>query len=292
MSWHAAEAIDETVEQTRKFLTPIDTGLWARLAVVAFFIGSISLSMPVPPLPPEAFVALTEVSGVAVSTAFVAGIIGVSVIFGLGLLFVSSVFNFVLFQGLMEEKLHLGDLFSRNMGRGVQFMAFQFLAFLIGIGIIAGIVILAMLETVLLIPAVIALIPLALLSGVVMTLVHDFVLPDMIKNDRGLIESLRTVFGGLRGQGFQVAVYFVLKIAISMAVGAAVSFGSFAAIILLAILLGVPAAVLSMVGIPAGLLFLVLGIIGFVAIMLFVVAVPVNVFMYFYALNVYEKLLQ
>ncbi|MBC5792656.1 MAG: hypothetical protein H8Z69_01315 [Nanohaloarchaea archaeon] len=292
MSWHATDAIDETVEKTKDFLMPFDLGLWSRLALVVFFVGSISLSVPLPPLPPEAFMALTEISGIGVSAAFIAGIIAVSFIIGLGMLFLSSVFNFVLFQGLIEENFDLGSLFSQNIGRGIQFMSFQLVALLAGIIFLAGTFALAFVQPLFLIPAVIVLIPLAVISGIVMTLVHDFVLPEMIKKDTNLITSLKSVYPDLKDQSFEVLIYVVLKIAISLAVGFAVSFGSIAAIILLAVVLGIPAAILSMIGIPVGGIAIMLGLIGFVILMVFIVAVPVNVFMYFYALNVYEKLLE
>lgn len=289
MSWFAADAIDETVDETKDFLTPIETGLWARIAVVVFFVGSISLNTSIPPLPPETFMSLSQ-ANFAVSAALIAGLVVVSAVIGLGLLFLSSVFNLVLFQGLMEKEFNLRSLFSQNIGRGLCYMGFQLAALFVGLIFIAGAVLTVMLESFFIIPIVILLIPLAVISGIVMTLVHDFVLPEMIKSNSGLITSMKTVYGDIRDQVGQVAIYLILKFVLTLAAGIAVSFGSVIIILMLAILLGVPAALLSMIGLQVGLVFIVIGAVLFVALITFLVSVPVNVFFYLYALNVFEKM--
>ena len=39
MTWYAIERIDDAVSLTRSLLFPFEAGLWARLAVVVFFVG-------------------------------------------------------------------------------------------------------------------------------------------------------------------------------------------------------------------------------------------------------------
>jgi len=40
MSWHAIDSVDETIEETRSFLSPFAVGRWLKLALISIFVGT------------------------------------------------------------------------------------------------------------------------------------------------------------------------------------------------------------------------------------------------------------
>jgi len=309
----------------RQLIQPFRVGQWTRLAVVGLLAGEAGsgglnlptnfnvpqntgssrhlLSQPFPDINP---VTLTVLIAILVAAVFV---------FAIGMMYVSSVMRFILFDSILMKECRIRQGWARRQGIGWHYFLWQLgfsLATLVALAILLGL------------PAGFAyamgwfnqprehLLPLivggtllffALLAFfVVVSVVHvmtkDFVVPQMALEGISAVEGWRRLWPMLQGEQSGYAIYILMKIV--LAIGAGIVVWIATVIILLIILVPTVGVVIAAVigGKAAGLTWdvgtITLAIVaGCVLLVVFVylgalISVPVIVFfpaysIYFFA---------
>lgn len=311
--WHAVEAIDEALEDTKEMLLPFDLSTWTKLAVIVLLTGGAGGSNFFMPggsggdydTGKESTLDetgdLDDVGG-ATTGAFMnspglgAAALGVVATFAIGLailmLYISSVFEFIYYQSLIEREVKIVDFFSQNTGRGLAYAGFKIVFILgavLGVGALYG---LSLINPLLLLPGFLVGLPLLIFISVFSTLVHDFSLVEMLKADNSILEAIKEVMQEAKSEWKQFGLYVLIKFFIGAAIGIfTVMFGIISLLIvgIPFIILGIAAnAVFQPLIIPVALV----GVLTWILTLLYVVMVPTKTFTYFYALNVYSRLFE
>ena len=261
----------------RQLLQPFRFGQWARLAFVGLLAGELSsgggCNFQMPQLPRN-----TGGSGhflapnfpfPSVNPMLVAGLIALLVVAGLALwillLYVNSVMRFVLFDSVVEKECHIRRGWSRRQGPGFRYFVWRIVIFL---GALAGMVILVG------IPAAFALavgwlknpgqhiLPLVL-GGIVLfffffafliglllleVLSKDFMVPQMALENISAFEAWRRLWAMMKQEKGGYAGYLGMKVV--MAIGAAITVGIVAVILMIVLL--IPVGGFGMVAVLAG----------------------------------------
>lgn len=310
MSWYALENLDEAMEKTKDLLLPFDLITWTKIAIIAVFAAGVGLpSAPsVPPqgnqgstvytpdsdfqTSPNIETSLGEITGTATAgqTGLAAVIIIVALLFAGLFMYISSVFQFIYYQTVLDGKPSIIKNFRKHAYRGLRYLGFQIVFFLFVLATLvipaAGFTVNAILGLLLLIlvwlPLVIAA---ALLSG----LVHDIALLRMMEAEEGLIEAWRNVWPDIKSQWRQVAVYIVIKFFIGLGIGIA----TFMVLVAVGIFLLVPFAIVgflaSMVHPILLALTIITGALTFAVIMAYV-RVPFSTYLYTYITLFYHDI--
>lgn len=229
MTWYALRATRESVAATRRLLAGSTLAAWCRLAVLVLFAGGLTTPFLIDFNRGPVVLDATDGLGSALT---VVGIATVTLVAGLGILLVGSVFEFVFLDALRGEPVRLTAGGKRWWRAGVQLFVFR-LAVLSCLGLAAGLV----LRTGN--PRPLVLVPTALAAGVLVVLDRltvAFVVPIMLVDDRSLSSAWRALLPTLRVEWRQYAAY--LLVAGTLGVGVAVLGGLLAA--LLAVAFAVP----------------------------------------------------
>ena len=320
MSWYAFDAIQEAAEKTKDLLLPFEKGTWIRLAILVIFTGGSGanfsnfptgnmggseygsdfdetgfsstdlqsnpelqniLEDPFTQAPNAAFNQVGTVAAVGIG-AFVVTLI-------LLLLLVSSVFQFVYYQSLLDKNVRIRSNFKKHLGSGFRYMLlsigfFMLMLLIIGAGILgfAANPIFGIIGT---FTAILLLIPVAVLMG----LINNFVLPETIVTGQGFFTSLKTGLGKVRAKWKQIGIYILARFGIKMFFGIGTAIFMVITLLVLLIpfgLLGLIAYFVTpvLVSIP-----LVLGAIVWI-ILLLGAQVVVQTYLNYYALAVYDDL--
>lgn len=305
MASYIIESIDEAAKRTRELLLPFDLATWSKLALIVLLTGGISFSFPGIPgsgdyggqqemhqtgmdHPMSSFDTPSGMTGAFGASSLV--MLGVAFFIGLGLvaLFVSSVFEFIYYRSLLDEKVEIRENFSNNLSRGARYFNFRVL-YTMGLLILTGIGIgFAALNPLLIIPLILALIPVAPLLYAFETLVHDFVLLEMLQEEEKFMDALSKVYGYVRENTKETALYLVARIAVTLLAATAVGLGTFLVLMVLAIPMMFIGLVFYMV---SELLLIPLLVIGFALAIAtaLLVTVPMKTFIYYYAITVYSE---
>lgn len=316
MSWYAIEAIEKAIKDTKELLLPFNLGTWLRLALIVIFTGGgIGFVDPVSFIPPDledveysnstdsemtqnsSKVVNSEqnaVTGMVAASSSVSNtfwaIIGIFLI-GLVVLFfyLSSVFEFIYYQSLIDKDVSIRENFKKHWLKGLQFFVFEtvylLLVAILIIAIIAGFIInfgLGVLGILLAIPALIVL---AVFAG----LVHDFVLLQMIKGEENMLLAWRSIWPKLRDQWREIAVYLAVRIGIGIAIGIAMVTLLFGLIIALVLVFGILALLFGLLAEILVLIPLILGMLLFGLLML-AATVITRTFVYFFIIEFYDSL--
>ncbi|WP_067050709.1 DUF7544 domain-containing protein [Methanofollis ethanolicus] len=303
--YHAFGAFDGAFSRTKSLLWPFNLGIWLRLAVIAFFIGGFGggggsnysfpdrggrdmSSMPVP-----------DFFGLAPTTFFL--ILAAVIVLALLFAYVGSVFQFVLVDCLTSGPVSLSRTFRERMGHGLSFFLFEILLAFVFIAVMVGFVVFGFVTGIFSgvsnVIALLVLIPvillLALVVGVVLMLTVDFVVPVMIADRCGIVEGWRRVYGILRADLKNAAVYVVVKVI--LAIVAALIMGILGLIVLA--IIGVPLFIVALLAgffangpsmIWALVLLIVIGILIALPFLL-LLQVPFVTFFRFYSLDVLRR---
>ncbi len=260
----------------QQLLQPFRFGQWNRLAIVGLLAGELGSSggcsgpsnFNIPHHPggsqhfldpglwstdPALFAALTAVLVVA------------GLLFGILLMYVSSVMRFILFDSVVTKECHIRQSWTRRQAPGLKYFLFKLLYLLTTLG---GVVILVG------IPAAFAfavgwlktpkehLLPLIfggivlffLLLGFVLALAiifvftKDFVVPQMALENISVTEGWRRLWGMIKAEKGVYAGYLGMKIV--MAIGAAVMVGI--AAMILGLVIAIPTIGLSILAVLTG----------------------------------------
>jgi len=311
-NWYAFVALSDARDATEDLLWPVDRGRWLRLALIALFVGvgggaptggnanvpsggggggGAPPDFPAPSMPDPGSVA-----------AIVLGILVLVLVLALVWSVVGAVMEFVLIAGLRDRDVSIRDPFREQFWPGMRLFGFRLV---VGLGslVLIGLPLLAVFGLgigvspallVLLVPLVILFGIVALVSSVVLGLTTDFVVPTMLTEERGVIDSWRRLWPTLRGEWKQTVLYIVAKFVLGIAVSLAVSL----VVLLAALIVAIPFALVGgalffaasaagaqtvgwvFVGILIALYVLVLIVVGLI------VQVPALTFVRYYSLSV------
>lgn len=311
-TWHAVEAIDEALEDTKEMLLPLDFSTWTKLAVIAILTGGIggpNFFMPggtgsnydtghntgMDGVSTSDMGAMTT-GAVTESSSFstlATGFIVLTLIgFILVMLYISSIFEFIYYRSLIDREVSILEYFGENTGRGLGYFTFRIVFSLVVLAALAAFIGAAVLNPLFIIPAVLMAIPLILLVSVFATLVHDFALIEMLKEGSGMVESIENVVSEAQREWKQFGFYVLIKFFIGAAVGLFTMFFGIFSLLIIGLPFFILGAVVYSVFQPLIVLVAIAGILTWLAFMLYVIAVPTKTFVYFYALNVYGRLFE
>jgi len=317
MTLYALDAIDDAATATRELLWPFDLGRWLRLVVVVFFLGGAAGNSGLAPFQfsgsaPSGFESAPTPSGSpemalpgGTELAVIGAIVGVIALLVLGFLLVGSVMEFVFVESLSTDEIHVRRYFRRHAGKGLRLFAFRFV---LGLGTLAvlggatlvlfGDVFAGLLSGEFVAPSAsrlvvgaLVLVPLGLAVGIVVALANgfttEFVVPIMIREDRGVLAGWRRFWTTLVGQWKQYGTYVLVAFGLHIVTEIAGSIVIGIAAVALAIpflIVAVP-VVFGIVGggtITAGAIVLLAALLALYLLVLFVAAaviyVPIKVF--------------
>jgi len=258
----AIDSISPAFHHTKQqLLQPFRLGQWARLALVGLLAGELnsggcSTNFQVPARTGGSDHLLSLPSLPPMNPALLAALIAVLVIAGLVLMllliYLNSVFRFILFDSVVSKYCEIRRYWARRQGPGFRLFLWQLVLF---------VVMMVCLTILIGIPAALVLaagwwnqpsqhiIPL-ILGGMVLffillafivcwLLVHvftkDFVVPQMALEDVSALEAWRRLLPMLKAEKGGYAGYVGMKVV--MALGAAVAIGIVASIVMLVILI-------------------------------------------------------
>ncbi|MFB6080290.1 MAG: hypothetical protein ABEJ81_04765 [Haloferacaceae archaeon] len=309
MTLHAIDDVGDAVAATRAFLWPFDRGRWVRLALVAFFVGGVGGSNPLQftggtpggggPAPPGTPGAMPSPG--APEVAVIVAIVALVALLALGFVLVGSIMEFVFVESLRHEAVTIRRYWSARWRQGLWLFGFRLVLGVLTLGLV-GLLAVAVLWPVLvgngdlslglLALAVPAAVLVAVASGLLGGFTTAFVVPVMIREDRGLLAAWRRFWPTLTGQWKQYAAYAVVGWVVHLVVGIAAGVATLLAAVVVAIPLGLlgllGAALLSVLAVVGWVVVgiaAVLFVLAVVVIALFV-AVPVQTFLRYYALFV------
>jgi len=258
----------------RQLLQPFRLGQWTRLALVGFLAGELGsgggcnfsngLSSPQTgdsqnPLHPFG----------SIDPALLAALIGVllvtGLVFGLIMMYVSSVMRFTLFDSVLEKECHIRREWSGRQAEGWRYFLWQLAYLLLTLG--AMLILLG-------IPALIALalgwfkeprqhvlglvlggivlvflfLIFAVTAAVVQVLTKDFVVPQMALERIGVIEGWRRLWPMLQADGRGYAGYVGMKIVLAIGAGIVVGMAS----LILGLIVAIPTVLLGIVAVLTG----------------------------------------
>lgn len=312
MTLYALDDIDDSIDATRELLWPLDTGRWARLALVVFFIGGAGGTNPFQftgSVPgdgvsvtlddvgtPDAVTSLggTELVVIAAIVAFV-------VLLGLVFAVIGAIMEFIFVESLRQETVTLRSYWSEHWGRGLRLFGFRVVLGIVAFGLFALLAVAVLGPTLfgdggISFGFLLLAIPVAIAVALVGTLVYAFttmfVVPVMMVEHRGVLSAWRRFWPTVTGQWKQYLVYaimaFVLNIAGGILVGIATLIGM--------IVVGIPLVIVGLLGVGlltvsqlAGWSVIGLAVALFILALMLValfVSVPVQTFLRYYALFV------
>ncbi|MFC7204140.1 hypothetical protein ACFQJC_11495 [Haloferax namakaokahaiae] len=248
MSWYAIDALEDARDATASLLLPVDLSRWARLALIALFVGSVGSGggganvsnsggtapvngggtvdgVPIDQLPawatPENFV----IAAIA--------LLALGFVLFLVWTLIGSVMEFVFVDGVVSKDVHVRKPFRERFWLGMRLFAFRvgiILAVFLLIGLPGAALVLggaSLSPSIFLfaIPLVFLAILLFFVVALALQLTTDFVVPTMIAEDRNVLSSWRRVAPLFRAEvgefGLYVLLRFVLGILASIAIGIA-----------------------------------------------------------------------
>jgi hypothetical protein len=159
MSWYVADAIDRSVERTKKcLLEPFDFWKWMKLAIMILFIGGSGFNggggsnysldesdmSSVPAIPADVTDIFQQIDGwISANLVEIAFVLITSFVFLVLLLaYVSSVMEFVFVESLVRNDIRFREYFRRYLGKGFGLFLLRLLIGLIVLAFTAVVVLL------------------------------------------------------------------------------------------------------------------------------------------------------
>jgi MFS family permease len=232
MALHSFDDVDDALDATREFLTPVDRRRWLRLALVVFFLGGTS-----------GFPQFNAASGGSPGNGAriegldaellpaIAAVVVLLVLLGLVFALVGSIMEFVFVESLRTGTVRVRAHWGRHWPRGLRLFAFRILLGLAALLVIGGVVVAALSPLLLTgdvgtgVALLLVLSPVLLLLAVLFGLAHAFttmfVVPVMLLEDRGVLASWRRLWPTVRGEWTEFAVYAVVAWLLGIALGIA-----------------------------------------------------------------------
>ncbi|SIS07072.1 DUF7544 domain-containing protein [Natronorubrum thiooxidans] len=299
----AIDNLSDALETTRTLLTPIQVGLWVKLAIVVFFVSSLGLGGPTVPGGDVGTFAdeptIDDTAELEDEIPVEELVLGLLIIGGLALVFwllytvIGAVMEFVFIESLRSSEVHIRRYFSANLGNGLRLVVFQ-----LGVILIAGAVASAPAALVFVLgdfgDISAGLIALYILYGLGVFLVYSliqrftsaFVVPIMLQEDRGVLSAWRRFWPTVTANWTEYVVYLVLVWVLSIAVAIAAWFVIAFGVLALLIPFGIVIVLLVLAGEIGLFLAIPVGLLAVVSILLFISLVwtPIATYFQYYAL--------
>ncbi|WP_299332101.1 DUF7544 domain-containing protein [Haloplanus sp.] len=208
--WYALAALRDARSATETLLRPLEKSRWLRLALIALFVGvgggaptgsgnidtlsggsDVSGDLPTQTIP--------ELDGTIV---VLIGVVAILLLLGLLWSAVGAVMEFVLVAGLRDREIRIRGPLGDNLGRGLRLFGFKLavglgsllliavpFAAVVGLGVSFS-----PFSLVLLVPLIVLFGLFSLVGSVVLGLTTDFVVPTMLVEDRGVLDSWRRLW--------------------------------------------------------------------------------------------------
>jgi len=238
MRYYALSCLDDALAATKAFLLPFDRRQWVRLAVVVFFLSGGSGLGSVPSAGSNVSPSFATAFSADVPTTLpdvnLLAVVAVGVVLAtIGVLYTlaGAVMEFVLVDALRNERVTVRAAFRRQFRKGVSLFVFQLVLGALTVAIIGGFALLVF------VPATsggggvaLALGTLAfalifvvvfLAAALANLLTADFVVPTMLREDRGLVGAWKRFWPVLTRDVEQFVVYVLVRVGIVVAVGIA-----------------------------------------------------------------------
>lgn len=321
MGWLAFDNIEEALQDTKDILLPFDLRVWTLFAVIILLTGHFTLGFPSMPFPgepgtgsdwdegttsqtsvPETSIQnpLTDNLGVnnfvgeATQSASLSPLLLLLLVLVPGLIlfliYITSVFEFVMYRSVKEKEPKIG-YYREYLTEGLQFMTFN-----IGMALLMLLtIIVAALPVAVTVWSLIAVIPVVIIIFIILAgfnwLALNIALPEMVYNDKNIIEGLNKSLEVLKSDTREVLLFWLMKWIIGLVIGIGVLTGVVSGLLILAVPFIIVGFLLALVApwlaIPVGIIYVIL-VVG----LLLYIAVPVRVYLYSYTLNMYEDLVQ
>ncbi|WP_266076921.1 DUF7544 domain-containing protein [Haladaptatus caseinilyticus] len=237
MPWYAVEALDDAIEATKELLLPVEVRAWLKLSIIVLFLGGTSIS---PPTGGKNYQLSGEFGGpfpdipISMDTliTFTVAIVAVAILLWVVFAGVGSLMEFAFVESLRSQDVHVRPYLRRYFGQGLRLFGFRLVLFTLVLLPIVGFLLvfipsildgsssLALGALFLFLPVVVVL---GLFVGLVDGLTTNFVVPVMVLRGGGVVAGWRTFWPTLRREWKQYGVYVLLRFALSIAAGIAVS---------------------------------------------------------------------
>lgn len=307
MSWYALEEIEEAAKRTRELLLPFNRKLWAKIAVMAFFVGGASFPGLIPgtggsgPEPGQGHgmgfhadmghMSMQSVSDAgfgAFALMFAAAIISLVLVFGV----LKAVFEFVYYQSLIDDKVRIRRNFVEHFTKGLRLFLFELGSAVIFLILFAALIAPIAVSPLFLIATVLLGIPLALLAIVFFQFTTDFIPLYMIEKEQGVIKSWKQLYNTVIDEWRQLGLYLVVKIALGLMAQIAIGTAAILLGLLLIIPVGLPVFALYLVFPPLAIVAGLIGLIVWLLGILYFLNGPATTFFRYYSLLIYNDITQ
>ncbi len=322
MPWHAVEEIDQAIEETKELLFPFDWRLWAKIAILTFFVSGLSMpgSLPSPPtgsdldggdsLPQDGIGTLADGSGLdgLLSVQSIGSgmdpttgmwpamlpLIAVILLLAGVFMVLRPIASFAFYQSLLDKDVVIRQNVKRHAWNGVQLLLFLtavgivgLITVLIGLGVAA--VGYEFVHPATVIPVLLAAIPAGLTFLVIFQLTWEFVPLTMIADEVNVVQAWQELLPTLLERWRQTAMYLVMRFVLGLVIG----IGAGIASILVLVLLAVPVVMMLYAGVGGPLLVAGIGVIAVLlwfAATLYLFRGPAETFLRFYTILVYQDI--
>ena len=306
--WYALQNIEDAAKRTRELLLPFDWRLWARIAVMAFFVGGVAFpgattggdfsseqDFDMAQYQGSDFFDFTassmEFNGFSLNMLVLAAVIaslGLALLFGV----LRAVFGFVYYQSLLDDNVRIRRNFRKHFVNGLKLFAFEIVAVLLFM--LAGALLILPLFVTLF--SLIITVPLAILlvlaALVFFQFTSDFIPLFVIEREQGILASWQDLYQIIIDEWRQLGLYFVVKTVIGVMVQIAVATASLVFGLLLVLPVGLVAFALYLLFKPLALLAVLIGLMVWIGGIVYFLNGPVTTFFRYYGLMVYNDLTQ
>jgi hypothetical protein len=275
----AVDAISPAFDHTkRQLLQPFRIGQWVRLAIVGLLAGELSsgggcnmpnlsnFNLPQHPGGTQHFLS-PDFAGAnpALIATLVIVIVVAALVFGIVLMYISSVMRFILFDSVLAKECHIRQGWYRRQEPGWRYFLWKLLYTLVTLGVLVVLVgipagfafsagwfrdpkqhLLGLVLAGVLLFFVIAIFTIAM--ALIFVLTKDFVVPQMAMENIGAMEGWRRLWPMVQAEKGGYAGYVGMKIV--LAIGAAIILGIVGFI--LALIIFIPAAGVAIAAVFAG----------------------------------------
>jgi hypothetical protein len=274
----AVDSITPALEHTKQQLFQrFRIGQWTKLAFVGLLAGELgsngcnrsNFHLPVAPgtVPHAGLPHSLAALGIdpALLAGFITAAIVASLAVGVILLYISSIMRFVLFDGIVAREVHIRWSWGRRLGPGWRFFVWKLIYYVVVAGIIVvvfGIPLAVAFNKGWLkepgdhIPQLVAsaivpfllLFVIAVVTAVILTLMKDFVVPQMALENLDAGEAWRRLWRMMQAESGAYVAYIVMKIVLAIVAAILVAIVT----VVVGVFLAVPTAALSILAIITG----------------------------------------
>lgn len=246
--------IDSFSDTVQLLLNPFDAGRWFKLSAICLFLGggtaSAAFHWTLSTLPGDVgFQQTLEQlkTYLASLPGFLYLSVGLAVCLGLAVIYVRATCRFALVETILkrETRLRRGWRDRRPLARSYYWWlvgALAVLGFVLAVGVILALPRLraeagqgthSLVQSIILAGFLLGEVSIGLAAGVIITLTDDFVVPIMFAERLTLLAAWRKLIKILRGDAAAFILYFVVRLVVSAAIGVAVLFLLFPALVVL-----------------------------------------------------------